>query len=69
MPKSKRPWNEDAKLKAMAGKEPWERIGAAWPNPCDHSDGFYTCPALRTISALKAHGPKQSWARDRALFR
>ena len=30
MPKSTRPWNEDAvaKLKAMAGKEPWERIGA-----------------------------------------
>ena len=30
MPKSKRPWNEDAvaKLKAMAGKEQWERIGA-----------------------------------------
>ena len=30
MPKSKRPWNEDdvAKLKAMAGKEPGERIAA-----------------------------------------
>jgi hypothetical protein len=30
MPNSKRPWNEDdvAKLKAMAGKEPGERIAA-----------------------------------------
>jgi hypothetical protein len=30
MPKSKRRWNEDdiAKLKAMAGKEPGERIAA-----------------------------------------
>ena len=62
MPKSKRPWNEDdvAKLKAMAGKEPGERIAAV----LGRTRGATAVQASKRGLSLRIKRPSRNTKRD-----